>query len=723
MTLADSIALGAVLVSACARTLIAFSAIPVFDIDPALDGSAAVGGSPADSVVLDALALAGAGWLLLRSHGRVAKVAAAAAILVVPAMIVALVHAWSDAEQLWRGATWITGVLCALALWWRIPTDRSRTLASAAAATLAGACAVMAVRGLSQMISEHGEMVDYYSTSREAFLSAQGWLIDSPQALSYERRLMQNEPTAWFGFSNVFATAVGGASVLLGNLALGQGVRWSQRVVLFGAVVLCAGLVVAGGSKGGTAAMAIGVAISVICRSWPRAVPWALVALPLVAIAGIAARGALGDRIGELSLLFRWQYLVGAAGTFAESPWFGVGPAGFQTAFMQHRPSSSVEEVLSAHGAFADWLAAFGVAGAGMIVLQLLLAARAGRATLLGADTAKPDVSRHAQEIAVAVIVFAGVISVAFEAPALDGVDAFLWRLGGIGVGTFVAMSVARLCGSGGLEQSRSLAVGMAALVAVVVTHGQVDMAFWLPGSALWMWCALGVGAGIADRAGETWAKARWVGIAAASTCFALALVLAIVAQRGLAGQDEMAILVAEQIHKAADSQNAGKLASARAHAAASLATAAQSWPRRDAYAVKASEQWQSACELVPLDPRVPGWLDSARTSAQDAASGRAYRFQGRLSDSSATIRQARSGTVPWQDAAASLMCLVELNPKHTEGWIRLADALDHSGDPAGARLARMAALEADASYSLDPVRQLPSARREDIKARIAEEH
>ncbi len=720
-SLADSIALGAILVAACTRALIAFAPLPVFDLDPAMDASQFVGGTPADSVALDALALAGAGWLLLRGWWGGSSWKLVAAIAILPAIVLVAVHGLFDAEQLWRGTTWITGALAALALLVRLPAERARVLHTAAVAAIAGVAVVMAMRGLSQMVSEHASMVAYYEGSREEFLQAQGWLPGSPQALAYERRLSQNEPSAWFGFSNVFATAAGAGAVLLANLALARGVAWSARACLLGAVALCAGLVIAGGSKGGVAAIAIGVAVSAIARRKSGAVGWLLVALPFIVILGVVVRGAVGTEWGERSLLFRWQYLVGAAGTFFESPWMGVGPAGFQTAYLTHRPGDSVEEVLSAHGAFADWLIAFGFAGGGLIALQLLMAWRAGRAIALPPPTPEGSTSRSAQEVAVAVVVFAGIISIAFEAPALDGFDAMLWRLGGVGAGVLVAMTVARIVGSVNADAARATAIGLAASAAVILSHGEIDMAFWLPGSALWAWMVLAVAASAWQGGGEDRAPSRrWAARAAAGVAFAMAVALALVVRTTLLRQDRLAIFAAEHIHEGAEQNSAEILAFARAAAADSLVEASNSWLRRDGYAVRASEQWQSAAMLLPNDAMTPGWLRAAVAASRSAEASAPSRFSALLTGSTAAIRAAELRSGSWVDASNAILRVLALNPRHTESWIRLAIALERMGDPSGAHAAIERALESDASYALDPVRQMNEKRRAELRERLA---
>ena len=97
--------------------------------------------------------------------------------------------------------------------------------------------------------------------------------------------------------------------------------------------------------------------------------------------AAILARGLLVPEswLGERSLLFRWHYLVGAARITGEQALTGVGPDGFQGAYMMARLPRSPEEVTSAHSMFVDWISMLGVSGLAWAALVGILLWRAGR--------------------------------------------------------------------------------------------------------------------------------------------------------------------------------------------------------------------------------------------------------------------------------------------------------------------------------------------------------
>lgn len=711
-TLVDRLAVSAIVVAAGARLMIAFAPVAVFDVDPAIDCSQFVGATPAQSLLLDALAFAGASWLLVRrllidheiSWGWIVLTA-----LCIPAIAVSFAHSINDSEQLWHASTWVAGIMVALAFLAQVGGERSAFLRRIFVAALAGIAVVLAVRGIAQLTSEHSLTVEYYQANRGAFLRSQGWLENSSQVKSYERRLMQNEASGWLGFANVFATVAAASAVLMANVAVGRGMIVARSWLGFCAV-MCAGLVITSGSKGGVAALAVGLIVSICVRRWSGWSRWLLVALPLFAIAAVALRGLIGLNSAEQSLLFRWHYLVGGLWTFVSSPWIGVGPAGFQSAFMQTRPSGSVEEVVSAHGAFADWMIAFGVAGIGIIALQLALAWWS--APRKSAPQDEPACTfPGVVEIAVATVVFASIISIAFESPALERF-AYVWRLGGVAAGAITAWSLVRILERGGEEAQRAVSVGLCAMAAVVLTHGQIDMVFWLPGSALWAWIVVAVAAWWNRRASDTFvpqAHAQMSRLSLGSMgllSLALAIGCALVISPALNRQDEIAIAAAERLNQSAQKNSAEALAIGRAQAGMSLAEAAKMWPPRTSYGLHAAEQLQAAATCDPLPNEAIAWLRGAREAAQSTEATRSGQFQSRLLLSTIAIREAELSVGSWPAAAEALQDVLAINPRHCESWLRLADVFASQGDTLAARAAFESALDCNESFAPDPLRQ-----------------
>ena len=151
------------------------------------------------------------------------------------------------------------------------------------------------------------------------------------------------------------------------------------------------------------------------------AVATGAVALVLV---GIVIRGAVLPEAfaSERSLLFRWHYLVSSASIVADAPGLGVGPDGYQAAYVKHRVPRNPEEVTSAHSVFVDWVADLGVAGVAWIALALLLAWRAGaRLARERSDDAAPT-DTQPREMFIPALVLAAIAvapAIAVEAHAL----------------------------------------------------------------------------------------------------------------------------------------------------------------------------------------------------------------------------------------------------------------------------------------------------------------
>ena len=100
------------------------------------------------------------------------------------------------------------------------------------------------------------------------------------------------------------------------------------------------------------------------------------IAIPLLAV---VVRGLVGERLSELSLLFRWFYMQGAARIFAQHLPVGVGPDGFQEAYLLAKPVLSPEAVASPHNILWDWLSTLGLFGVAWCVLLVTLAMRVGK--------------------------------------------------------------------------------------------------------------------------------------------------------------------------------------------------------------------------------------------------------------------------------------------------------------------------------------------------------
>ena len=731
--------LALMLASLCARALVMWIPLPVFDIDPALDASPFAGAGPALGCALDGVALLCAVALIGRAYrcgGRPA-LRAAMPVLVLSLPLAAVGGWWgiADGEQLWRASSWLAGTVSVAALIALARADgrTARASAAAAVAALCGTLAILAVRGASQVLSEHPATVAHYDAHRESVLASQGWSVGSPQALAYERRLRQREATGWFGFSNVYASLAASGAVLLAGIALAR--AGARRAVVPGAAALAlVTLVLVSGSKGGIVAIALGfgvAALATMLSGRSAAIPLmrgALIAAPLCALALPWLRWHAGGlEWSERSLLVRAGYLHSAWEAVCASPLVGWGPAGFQLADLSFRPSWSVEEVSSAHAAIADWCAALGApAGLALVAAMMVIAWRvptslAARPQSQGDVTLAEDV-RHAARTAMAGIGVAWALGVGCELPALDPATLSVRALS-LAAALWTAQQAARAASEGRQGTLGACAVGASA---ALMAHGQIDMAFWLPSSAPLAWlllgacAALGASRGATDepsldsfsRAGHAGpAPMPWParGVRAVVTSAGLAL---LAAAGALARQDFVMVRAAEDV------STAGGDAQSRTRAAQELLHAWTIEPARSPVAVAAANQAIAAMRALRADAprddadRVRAVVHDAHEAAGAAAELNASAFAAAQARARLAVAAARRQWMGWAGALESCEAAVSIDPRSVGSWMTLAEAREGAGDRRGAADAIRRALEADESYSLDPIRQMGDSRR-----------
>jgi len=389
--------LALVLVPLLVRAMSILSLLPGWDIDPLVMSMTFTGVGPAESITLDCIAMLGAAILGAFAPRQLARADWIVVGLLAVGGASVLMHTGGGLGDLRIGASWLSAMLGASALWL---CRRDESVRRVAGAVLVGFATVLALKGGQQILIEHPAMVAAYRADPASFLAGQGFLPDTPMARSFERRLLQSEATGWFGLSNVYATLMAGAGVsLVGILSLGvkrRAALKSRHLFIFAVAAIAAlAALVATGSKGGALAAAAGGAalllaavLTKMVRKWPSvyhgqdARDTLGMMFGLATVIGpillIVVRGLIGERLGELSLLFRWFYMQGAARIFAWHP-MGVGPDGFQQTYLLAKPPISPEEVTSPHSIMFDWIADLGVFGIGWIVLLLLAAATVGR--------------------------------------------------------------------------------------------------------------------------------------------------------------------------------------------------------------------------------------------------------------------------------------------------------------------------------------------------------
>ena len=241
---------------------------------------------------------------------------------------------------------------------------------------------------------------------------------------------------------------------------------------------------------------------------WTASLSWlggamalALTAAPLI---GLAIRGLIGERLGELSLLFRWFYVQAASRIIAANPLAGVGPDGFKDAYLLAKNPLSPEEVASPHSLAFDHLATLGLFGLAWVTLWLIWTWRAGRNVFAESrETDPPDETPPEPRLignysesrldAWAIIAVAGLATVvsAWVERAIAMPEAAGMRVAGLAL--WCAAAIAAVALMRRIDWRWTTAI--AALV--VVIHGQLEMTPVHPGSAAWFMLVLGAaGAG-----------------------------------------------------------------------------------------------------------------------------------------------------------------------------------------------------------------------------------
>lgn len=424
--------------------------------------------------------------------------------------------------------------------WTILHLARDEQMRRAAALALFSFVSILVAKGAYQVYVEHAYTVSAYKKDPAGMLAAQGLTQGSTAAKEYERRLFQAEPIGWFGLSNVYATFVAASFVFFLGLSIGAWKLVKEKAITSGpagALSLAAlaslfGLYLTG-SKGGWGAAAAGGVVLLIGFLSRRALTmgedvtvsvtgegsgptrpasiWSFsrLLLPLLlclsTLAAVTARGLIGERLDELSLLFRWHYLVAATRIFVSESLFGVGPMGFKNAYALHKVPINPEMVESPHSVFFDWAATLGAFGLCWCFVLIWLLLRIG--VSLSFPSRKPQAASrslapHAHDDAKASSWRS--VAPAIVATALASLVAWLreipivtpdeWPLRIIALVVCIAFiligtRIAALA-------PRAFTTSLAAAASVVAVHSMIEMTPTQPGSCVWAFLVLGVSLG-----------------------------------------------------------------------------------------------------------------------------------------------------------------------------------------------------------------------------------
>lgn len=714
-------ALGIVTI-AVMRCLTAFSDQVFFDVDPSFDPAPMAGLGIPGSLALDALLLISAGLALFGEAMRGRGIEWKLLLLALIPVPIVLWHGWFDAGDLWRGSTWMAAAVAAVAI---AHLARDTMMRLTIAALLVAVLAPLLMRGMMQMTVEHVDTVQTYEANKEAFLQDRGWEEDSPQARMYERRLRQPQPTGWFATTNIYASVLGTGVVVLLGMAIGC-YRAKLPNGWFGLLVVLAALGFGGvwmsGSKGAILATLLGMVclaplvmqrIKVVMQRYGGVI---FIILPFVALLGVFIRGAILPEgfLGEKSLLFRWHYIVGSFGIFAEHAILGVGPDHFQEAYAQYRLPRNPEEVTSAHNVFIDWLCMLGALSVAWVAIVFILLRRAGQHLgeqvefITGSDA--ESFMRALAQCLLFVLIFGIVPAILFELHTLD-VVMFVPRA--IGAAGYIALAMAIGFVTTAVDRAYVL-WPFAAGALVLVVHGQIEMTFFQPGSVVWIMCVLGLAGGALVKTTPTSRGAGWL---------ALALSIAVALWIGTTGwlpalqQQRLIAEAAGLIHPRAEDQE--QFVQQRTTMAERLLDAYDRMPSNHRPLLQAIRQFELIAAQLAGDRRTEA-LEQAFKLADRAVHvhDRTESYSRRASVAYQLAAVTRDETFVEQ-AIADARVVTARDPHGLLGWQRLGDLLWLAGRGAEAIDAYQRTLEINENFELDPLKQLPERHREGIKQRI----
>ena len=684
-----------VVAGATCRAMVTIDILPGFDSDPLLLPSPDTAIGPAESVLLDASAIVGLAMVLLSNAISGIRPRALALTLAAIGAVPLLHHLTSapSPETLRIGWSWIGAMCTALAIIHARPSA-ARSIAIAAALAFTG---VLAAKGVYQVTIEHAITMRGFEAEADAILRARGLEPGTPNAQAFLRRLAQPEASGWFGLSNVYATfaaATTGASLALAALAFQT--RHPRRAIApFALAVIAAIALALSKSKGGVAAAALATAtIPVLLSARPRlhklGTPLiaAAILIPLVAL---AARAVAGERLAELSLLYRTFYIEGALRIFTENPVTGVGPAGFQQAFLAAKPPLCPEDVTSPHSIAFDWLATLGPASLAWIALVgAWVAARRRTPT-----DDSPFPLRPTLYALLAFALPATLVSAMFEAPAAT-TESALMRAAALA--TWIALAFAILP----LLRSERAPLALVPAGVAVLAHAQIEMTLIIPAAA--PLAAILIGASVPAPTDQH-RPLRATALAPPIGASALAI-FAIISQRPLAGwqrtleSQSRAIQTSAATHARAQSPASLRdLALALDNASGRLIDAAAA--ARDMRTARAASRMalhaQSLKTLASTEADTRA-LDAARLAVElDQGNPAAHLWLASIVRTTA----GPAASVPSLERAA------ELDPHDPLPAARLAETLAIADQAAEAAAWAQRALDRNQRRRLDPTVQL----------------
>ena len=698
-----AIVIAAIATARCMMTLLGET---WFDVDPAVNPSPAPGLPPHWLMIFDAALLGVAAiGLAAESWGRRGGSTLLLILLGLP-FVVMLYWIFQGGHHVQAGVPWLAGMTAAVTLSHLCRDPQTRTIVLA---ILFAVCGPLILQGLVQWGWTAPDTIAWFEANREEAMRLIGLTPGSPAAQVYERRLYEGAASGWFSSPNLLATVLAACGVAW--LAMLVAAKRRGASVVVGAIALvatlaCAAVVGATMSTGGMLVLAIGlVLVGVYARTiLIRRVGGLLaVGIPLAAavavIVIVLVLPADTTIPGMRSMVIRGQYVQGAAAIVMEHPSTGVGPAGFQDAWVGVRPIGAPEEVTSPHAMVFDWIAMLGLAGVAWVGLVGALLWRAGTNGWSLPDAKPPNGGW---------VVFGGlfvigltVIGLCEEWTVLDPAEQFVRVCGLLAVPLLAWVSLRCLRGP-------MAGWGVTAAIVVLLTQAQIEMTMFNSATAVFVLALLGAAA--PWRAG--------VGRAVPAQLAAIvAIMCVVVVSRGVlpwTAQDRAVTAAAQILIDAPESADARDLAG---HAIAE-AWSVQRDPR---LLVHAADQYLSAAAT----PGREQGLVLISLSLASGEGGWAYK-QGLLAGGRRKLEALDglavvTGNPEHTDAVLVLAReLANRDPGSVEAWVTLARFCQRAGLDAEAAEAWSRAIDVDEANVIDLVQRLPEAVRREATDAIA---
>lgn len=759
--------IGLILWTICVRALSGQCRVPWWDLDPTQGFLPETTLLPSFAFALDAAAWIGIAAVIIGEALLGRSLMWKSGLLVLIGCAGAVVHGWvltplvgREAEAAAQvhgdflgariGSTWVSAMAGAWAL---AHAARDAPIRRVILAILTGIVVVLCARGVYQVFVEHLRLLEAFDEQRRLSEGLGVAQRDSTTARIFERRLRQPEATGWFALANVFGSVAAACLVAWVGLALigisaanrraiGSGEAGLAWLAALASATACA----LSGSKGAMVAAGLGLAILLAATLAVRfgfrrrsVWAWSGIVLCAAALGAVTLRGLVGERFGELSLLFRWQYLVGATRIIADHWLLGVGPAGFKDAYMMVRLPIAPEEVESPHSLVFDWVATLGAFGIAWVLVWTTWLWRCGDslARVTAPEQPRPtsDASdaRSAMRVAALVPIATVAASLFVEWPALGADLILLLLLAGI-VWAVLAIVGLRLAASD--MQGTDRACSAAAVVLAV--HSMIEVTGMLPGSIGWVLAVLAVAGASAIRApiGSAWPQPRasrspgFTVAAIAAAFFALCAFGAVKALRWEAPLKAAAVLAGEATAHVREARLRGEApargvdATLLERAAASLLIADSSQPSVVDSSAAAARLLLHAATIARSDGDSAREKGLAERAAAAAAAGTkrlpgSARAWGVLAGALEMRATVMGDDFAIESAREAWLRAAERDPQGIEPALRLWNLALRAGDSESVRQWGQRVLELDANMRLDPLKRLTPEQRGGVRSNL----